>query len=524
MKKILSIILCMTGLLVLSNCSKDEEITTGTINGLVSDMTNANTAIPGATVTLSPLGLSKTTGSDGRYEFTDVAPGSYTISVSANNYQSDTKSVTVYAGQIATADFQLGATSTPVNIEPMALSFGPDNNSLSFVISNKSERSLQYSISGYPAFISVTPASAQIAAMGRQTVMVTVNRASVTANQSFQLLVNVGNDSYPVSINVNTQDVSSKMSVTPTTLDFGEVYAQLQFTIRNVGTGGDLTWNISEPTNACFTVSPKSGTTSLGGSQQVTVTLDRSKMTESIPAAFINVNTDGGSTPVTVTAIKTGSGEEGGGGTIPGGIVVKSGLQAYYMFDDGTANDATEYGLDGQLFNGPSMIDDTPSGRGQALFINTVKGQYMNIPYNPLREYNTYTVSLWVKDFSTGDFIYIGDGGVNVWVSCVRFGYNSAGYFYRDDKDQNFSYNAKALLDNQWHMLTYTYSYSNTNGISARLYVDGKRVDSQGTRGSSYKVGGTSMLINCNMKMDNLRVYNRALDDAEVLSIYNSER
>ena len=305
MKKILSIILCMTGLLVLSNCSKDEEITTGTINGLVSDMTNANTAIPGATVTLSPLGLSKTTGSDGRYEFTDVAPGSYTISVSANNYQSDTKSVTVYAGQIATADFQLGATSTPVNIEPMALSFGPDNNSLSFVISNKSERSLQYSISGYPAFISVTPASAQIAAMGRQTVMVTVNRASVTANQSFQLLVNVGNDSYPVSINVNTQDVSSKMSVTPTTLDFGEVYAQLQFTIRNVGTGGDLTWNISEPTNACFTVSPKSGTTSLGGSQQVTVTLDRSKMTESIPAAFINVNTDGGSTPVTVTDRKS---------------------------------------------------------------------------------------------------------------------------------------------------------------------------------------------------------------------------
>lgn len=519
MKKILSIILCMTGLLVLSNCSKDEEITTGTINGLVSDMTNANTAIPGATVTLSPLGLSKTTGSDGRYEFTDVAPGSYTISVSANNYQSDTKSVTVYAGQIATADFQLGATSTPVNIEPMALSFGPDNNSLSFVISNKSERSLQYSISGYPAFISVTPASAQIAAMGRQTVMVTVNRASVTANQSFQLLVNVGNDSYPVSINVNTQDVSSKMSVTPTTLDFGEVYAQLQFTIRNVGTGGDLTWNISEPTNACFTVSPKSGTTSLGGSQQVTVTLDRSKMTESIPAAFINVNTDGGSTPVTVTAIKTGSGEEGGGGTIPDGIVVKSGLQAYYMFDDGTANDATEYGLDGQLFNGPSMIDDTPSGRGQALFINTVKGQYMNVPYNPLEGFTTYTISLWIKDFSEGAFFKTPE-------SRCEFGYSSNGGFYGRNQNNGeayyFSYNAAALLDNQWHMVTYTYKYDDNSPV-ARLYVDGKRVDSKEWR-FSIKTSGTSMLVNCNMKMDNLRVYNRMLDDAEVLSIYNSER
>ena len=65
-----NIILCMTALLCLSNCAKDEEVMTGTIAGLVSDMTNANTAIAGATVTLSPTGLSKTTGSDGRYEFT----------------------------------------------------------------------------------------------------------------------------------------------------------------------------------------------------------------------------------------------------------------------------------------------------------------------------------------------------------------------------------------------------------------------------------------------------------------------
>lgn len=515
MKKFFSIILCMTGLLALCNCSKDEEVTTGTISGLVSDITNSNTAIPGATVTLSPLGLSKTTGSDGRYEFSDIEPGRYTLSVSANNYQTDTKSVTVYTGQVANVDFQLGATSTPVTIDPMALSFGPDNNSLSFVISNKSGRTLQYSISGYPAYISVTPASAQIAAMGRQTVMVTVNRASITTNQSFQLLVNVGNDSYPVSINVNTQNVSSKMSVTPTTLDFGEVYSQLQFTIRNVGTGGDLIWNISEPTNACFTVSPKSGTTSLGGSQQVTVTLDRSKMTENIPAAFININTDGGSTPVTVTAIKTGSGEEGGngGGTIPGGIVVKSGLQAYYMFDDGTANDATEYGLDGQLVNGPSMIDDTPSGRGQALFINTVKGQYLNIPYNPLMDYNTYTISLWVKDFSAGAFFKT--------PSYCEFGYNSNGSFYGTSYNTiPFSYNASALLDNQWHMVTYVFNGSNN---VARLYVDGKRADSKDGFWA-YQVSGTSMLVNCNMKIDNLRVYNRVLDDAEVLNIYNSER
>ena len=107
MKHFFNIILCMTVLLCLSNCAKDEEVMTGTIAGLVSDMTNANTAIAGATVTLSPTGLSKTTGSDGRYEFTEIEPGTYTVSIKADNYQEDSKSVSVYAGQMATADFQL---------------------------------------------------------------------------------------------------------------------------------------------------------------------------------------------------------------------------------------------------------------------------------------------------------------------------------------------------------------------------------------------------------------------------------
>ena len=172
MKHFFNIILCMTALLCLSNCAKDEEVMTGTIAGLVSDMTNANTAIAGATVTLSPTGLSKTTGSDGRYEFTEIEPGTYTVSIKADNYQEDSKSVSVYAGQTATADFQLSPERTDVEISPLTLNFGPSNDQLSFTIKNKGNSPLQYSISGYPAYLTVSPTSAQVGAKGTQTVMV----------------------------------------------------------------------------------------------------------------------------------------------------------------------------------------------------------------------------------------------------------------------------------------------------------------------------------------------------------------
>ena len=40
-------------LLFLSSCAKDEEVLTGTISGFVSDYTNANAPIAGATVTIN---------------------------------------------------------------------------------------------------------------------------------------------------------------------------------------------------------------------------------------------------------------------------------------------------------------------------------------------------------------------------------------------------------------------------------------------------------------------------------------
>lgn len=188
---------------LLNSCAKDAENLNGTISGLVTDYTNANAPIAGATVTLNTRGLTKTTGSDGRYEFVGIEPGTYSLQISANNYQTTTKQVTVYSGQTANCDVQLTIGSANVGITPESLTFGKDVEQLSFTITNNSTQSLVFSISNAPDFVEVSPASGTIAAKAQKAISVHVlNRSTISSNRTGQLTVNIGNDSYIVSLAV----------------------------------------------------------------------------------------------------------------------------------------------------------------------------------------------------------------------------------------------------------------------------------------------------------------------------------
>ena len=161
MKKIFSLIFSLM-LLLLGSCTKDEVLMTASISGYVTDYTNANTPIAGATVTINTKGITKTTGSDGRYEFTDIEPGTYTLQVAANGYQATTKQTTVYAGETTNLDFQLSPAGRDVEVSPQMLSFGPQNDMLTFSIKNNENHSLQYSITNYPNYITVSPSSGSV--------------------------------------------------------------------------------------------------------------------------------------------------------------------------------------------------------------------------------------------------------------------------------------------------------------------------------------------------------------------------
>ena len=557
MKNLFNIILGMAVLLCLSTCTKDEEVMTGTITGLVTDMTNANTAIAGATVTLSPTGLSKTTGSDGRYEFTEVEPGTYTVSIKADNYQEDSKSVSVYAGQIATADFQLSAGHTNIEISPLTLNFGSSNDQLSFIIKNNSNSPLQYSISNYPAYLSVSPSAAQVSAKGTQTVMVKVDRTSLTSDVSTQLAVNIGNDSYPVTITVNSQDLSAKMSVTPSTLNFGTEYTELQFTVKNVGTGGTLNWNISDPTNPCLSVSPTSGSLAIGASQPVIVKLDRTQMTADIPAAFINVNTDGGSLPVTVTAtyVPGGGDDEGddsgdGNGDDNGDQVVTQGLYVYYKFN-GDFNDASENAINGFGLNAPTFVEGVSGGSKAVKFSRTSQSSF--VVAQPIIDSREMTISFWGKDFNDGGIFYMVSSHDNESMftlsmsgGALKFIVTRYNNQYQYDGTGTFMH--PNLSDGKWHHIVLTSDFNKTTyaTITTNLYVDGQPVDvvteyanpftegetgdnSYGS-GTKFVMGGeidlySSKLNATNMSVDNFRVYDtRQLSAEEIKQIYEAEK
>src|SRR5687768_12937614 len=70
---------------------------TGRITGQIRD--GQNRPLSGATVVLQPSNLGTTTDANGQFTLTDVAPGSYTVTVSFLGYRTSTQSITVGTSQ-----------------------------------------------------------------------------------------------------------------------------------------------------------------------------------------------------------------------------------------------------------------------------------------------------------------------------------------------------------------------------------------------------------------------------------------
>ena len=198
-----------------------------------------------------------------------------------------------------------------------------------------------------PFLRSVTPSSATVAGNGgKQTVTVKVNRNEIDKDVSTSLTVNVGSDSYSVAVSIGYKEQTEKISLSETTLDFGQQYTELQFAIKNIGNSGDVSWTIDAPTVNCVKVNPAQGVTAMGKESQVTVSIDRDKMTEDNLQTFITVRAAGGSKSVQILASRyQGGGNQGGnGGGQTGDNVVKNALYAYYTFN-GETTDLTENGI-----------------------------------------------------------------------------------------------------------------------------------------------------------------------------------
>ena len=529
--------------LLLTSCAKDAEVMTGTINGYVSDYTNANTPIAGVTVTINSKGLTKTTGSDGRFEFMNLEPGTYSLSFTANNYQPTTKQVTVYAGQIATCDAQLEKARALIDISPVNLTFGKSVDQASFTITNNGNNQFTYSISNYPDYVEVSPAAGTVAAKGQQVVSVRIiNRSAINEQKNGQLIVNVGNDSYTVSFSIEAYHGETvNVDVSPQTLTFDRNTEQLTFAITN-NSSRSVDFNISNNLDI-LTITPESGTIAANAKNTITVGVtDRKSVTEN-RTGQITIEIEGNTFVVAVGVDKY---EEGGSpDSGDGENVVTNGLYAYFTFD-GDTKDVTDTELTATGIE--TSFVDSFNGT-QALSIPGKASAYINIP-DGLVDQTKMSISFWAKDLQDGHVFhavtneYYKYPAFMLAVENGRLKFVSTNYNIRYKWDERQPFTHTSLEG--WHMITIVSDYGETNygAFTTKLYLDGVYIDiiteeayyEDYNNCSKFVLGGDLTIEHAGssnppalnatrLTIDNLRVYKfRTLLADEVKTIYNSEK
>lgn len=216
--------------------------------------------------------------------------------------------------------------------------------------------------------------------------------------------------------------------------------------------------------------------------------------------------------------------------TDPDEIVVPQGLMSYYTFDNEDASDITENELDGTLMNNPSFTSETASGKGKALYINGVKEQYMTIPYNVFKSLTKYSVSFWIKDFSQGAvFSAVGSSRDYhrprlIVTDAQKFEFGTMSH--NSGSRYVFPYDCTQIMASQWHHVV----VSTEDGLNT-LYVDGVKVDAiaayiNASSATKLNIGGNidgTLSSFISMKIDNVRLYQRTISEADVRTIYESE-
>jgi hypothetical protein len=223
------------------------------------------------------------------------------------------------------------------------------------------------------------------------------------------------------------------------------------------------------------------------------------------------------------------------------------GLVAYYPLD-GNADDASGNGHDGDVY-GATLLGDRNGAADQAYHIEDFG--YIALDANAFDGLNDFTVSFWVlfESFNEGcdDYntilsvasqrrdnelliAYASDKSCfDVFANQFFVGINTG--FGPDPDLRPFDVNT-VVKDGEWHSITVTRS-----GSTATLYIDGSKAG-RSIRVPSNAIGasrngailgqeqdavGTRFNIDQNLsgRMDDVYVYNRALSESEVQTLYS---
>jgi len=387
---------------------------------------------------------------------------------------------------------------------------------------------------GHPSPITGTNGAYEFTNLEARQYTMTV-RASGYLDDSRQVTVLPGENTQCDVLLTPEHDIEG-VSISTKTLDFGSDLSHLSVTLYNTG-NTSVSWNISTKTSVGWmTISPMSGTTDAGKSSDISVSVDRSLITEDSSAIFI-INAAGGSKSITVYASKDG-GSGGNSGGNSGSQNVTNGLYAYYMFN-GNFQNAVDGAPHGQGINNPTFTDGVNGS--QAVKLSVQDNSYINIP-EAMIDSNTFSISFWIKGLSDGHLFHVPsatgtlDSHENGYILTMKNGrvtFWSGRYWYYQSYNEVRPFTHPTINSSQWNMIALTFApRTYVKDVTAKLYINGEfvdvvdiSVDCMGT-GTKFIFGGKfENTTPPSMTIDNLRVYNsRTLSDAEVKQIYNYEK
>jgi hypothetical protein len=208
-----------------------------------------------------------------------------------------------------------------------------------------------------------------------------------------------------------------------------------------------------------------------------------------------------------------------------------SGLVAYYPFN-GNASDESVNSNDG-VVNGPTLVDDRFGNQNSAYSFNGIS-DWIDVQNVLIQQADSaYTINVWVKREDTTNV------GV---IMCDRSGGATYGakYLFRTGGTDGFAWISTSLeTENEgardtlkslsnWTMLTGTYDVR--EGVIS-FYENGKLLSSAQTKLWYPNLNPTSIGVKKGPtteqwftgSMDDIRVYNKALSDCEIISLYNED-
>lgn len=230
---IVLILLIITSSLFLCDAPTESE-TTGDIQGIIYDASNSE-PLRGAEITTNPKTSSKITDSDGSYKIEGVEPSEYTVNATKSDYQSNSTTVNVVAGEISSADLQLSPIEPELSVSTNTLDFGTSTTSKPINISNSGQSTLEWTASENSDWIEVSPNSGSITS-DQSSILVSIDRSNVDPGEYEDSIV-ISSNGGSATINVCMTVEGPVLVTSNKSLNFGTASDNLTFNLTNGGVG-----------------------------------------------------------------------------------------------------------------------------------------------------------------------------------------------------------------------------------------------------------------------------------------------